>query len=177
MKYTGAQAPPLQSRLPLVREYGEQSLAFNKNLVEQKKIWIEWDSQIRDEQNNLLGYVFLEDGTFVNQKIVEAGYARAILKAPNLKYSAKLRRAQIEAKRQKLGLWEKEVNNPYITEYPYIGEKNTKVYYFPDSPELERIPEAQLIKFRSRVEAKAAGYRACATCKEDQDPFKVSDAY
>ena len=61
--------------------------------------------------------------------------------------------------------------NPFLKS-EYIGEKNTKIYYFPTSPELERIPEAQLVTFRSRVEAKAAGYRPCSTCKEGAgDPY------
>ena len=50
-----------------MREYGANALEFNKSLVAGKKIWIEWGSQIRDDRNNLLAYVFLDDGTFVNQ--------------------------------------------------------------------------------------------------------------
>ena len=69
------------------------------------------------------------------------------------------------------GQWEHEPPSRFGPNAEYIGEKNTKIYYFPDSPELERIPEAQLIKFSSRVEAKAAGYRACHSCHESSgDP-------
>jgi micrococcal nuclease len=166
LKYAGVHAPPLQSLLPLIREYGENSLNFNKNLVEGKKIWVEWGSQIRDNQNNLLGYVFLEDGTFVNLELLKNGHAKAFTKAPNLKYSASFRKTELEARRKKLGLWKEEPDNPFLKS-EYIGEKNTKVYYFPTSPELERFPEANLVKFRSRVEAKAAGYKPCFTCKEN----------
>lgn len=170
LKYAGVHAPPLQSKIPLVRTYGENALAFNKNLVEGKKILIEWGSQIRDDQKNLLGYVFLEGGTFVNLELLKSGNARLRIVAPNTKYSGDFRRAELGSRRARTGVWKEEPENPYIKN-EYIGEKNTKIYYFPTSPELDRIPQAQLVTFRSRVEAKAAGYRACSTCKEDENTY------
>ena len=165
LKYIGLQAPPLQSKVVLLRTYGEDALAFNKKLVEGKAVQIEWGNQVRDDRGNLMGYVFLEDGTFVNIEVLKAGHARTVNPAPNLKYAGDLRKAALGAQRDKIGLWKQEPDNPYIRS-EYIGEKNTKIYYFPTSPELDRIPQANLVTFRSRVEAKAAGYRACSTCKE-----------
>ena len=171
LKYIGIQSPPLQSLVPLVRDYGKNAFEFNKNLVSGKKIWVEWDSQIRDNKNNLLGYVFLEDGTFVNQQIAKSGNGKVALLPPNTRYSSTLRRAELDARRDRRGLWKEEPQNPFIKN-EYIGEKNTKIYYFPTSPELDRIPQANLVTFRSRVEAKAAGYRPCSTCKEAlKDPY------
>ena len=171
LKYIGIQSPPLQSLVPLVRDYGKNAFEFNKNLVSGKKIWVEWDSQIRDNKNNLLGYVFLEDGTFVNQQIAKSGNGKVALLPPNTRYSSTLRRAELDARRDRRGLWKEEPQNPFIKN-EYIGEKNTKIYYFPTSPELDRIPQANLVTFRSRVEAKAAGYRPCSTCKESaKDPY------
>ena len=165
LKYSGIDAYPLQSKVPLIREYGESAKQFNEALVAGKKISVEWDAKIRDEQNRLLGYVYLEDGRFVNKEILLAGQAKTRIRAPNLAYAAELRKAEASAKKQRLGIWREEPKNPY-GDTVFIGEKNTKIYYLPNSPELERIPEAQWIYFRSRIEAKAAGYRACSTCKE-----------
>lgn len=170
VRYVGLQAPPRQSVIPLLREYGEASFQFNRKSVEGKKIFIEWGSQIRDERGNLLGYVFLEDGTFLNLQILKAGHAKLRMPPPNKKYAADFRLAELQARRAKLGLWKEEPENPYLKE-EYLGEKNTKIYYFPTSPELERIPEANLVKFRTRIDAKAAGYRPCFTCKEDEKIF------
>ena len=170
LHYVGLQAPPIQSKIPLIRQYGQSSFEFNRSLVEGKKIAIEWDAQIRDDHGNLIGYVFLEDGTFVNLKILQNGHARLRMPPPNKRYAADLRGAELEARRDKRGLWKEEPENPYIKS-EYIGEKNTKIYYFPTSLELDRIPEANLVTFRSRVDAKAAGYRACSTCKEDEKIF------
>jgi len=166
LRYIGIQSPPLQSKIPLIRQYGQAAFDFNQKLTQGKKINIEWDFQIRDERGDLLGYAFLEDGTFVNLEILKAGHAKWVRTPPNHKYSAELRLAELQARRVRLGLWKEEPENPYIKD-EYLGEKNTKIYYFPTSPELERIPQANLVNFRSRMDAKAAGYRPCSTCKED----------
>ena len=176
LKYIGVQSPPLQSLIPLVREYGANALEFNKNLVNGKKIWIEWGSQIRDDRGNLLGYVFLEDGTFVNREIAKNGNGKVAAIPPNIKYEGVLRQAELGARRSRRGLWKEEPENPFIKS-EYLGEKNTKIYYFPTSPELDRIPQANLVTFRSRVEAKAAGYRACSTCKENSADFYPEQVY
>lgn len=168
LKYAGLSAPPLQSRLPLVKQYGAESLAFNKAMTEGKKVFIEWGSQIRDGRGNLLGYAFLEDGRSVNQAIIKEGHARASLTPPNMRYAGTFRKLELDARRNKRGLWKQEPENPFLNS-EYIGEKNTKIFYLPDSPELDRIPQANLVKFRSRVEAKAAGYRACTTCSESDE--------
>jgi micrococcal nuclease len=165
LRYVGIEAYPMQSKIPLVREYGEKAQAFNESMVLGKEIQIEWDSKIRDERNNLLGYAFLDDGRFVNLEIIKAGHAKTRVRAPNIRYAAELRKAESVAQRNKQGIWEKEPKNP-LQNTSYIGEKNTKLYYRPDSPELSRIPEAQWVHFNSRVDAKAAGYRACPTCRE-----------
>ncbi len=170
LRYVGFYAPPLQSRIPLVRTYGENALSFNKQLVLGKKIQIEWGPQILNDQNDLLGYVFLEDGTFVNLEILKAGHGRWVNTAPNLKYSSAFRKAELSARRDKKGLWKEEPQNPFLHQ-EYIGHKSTKTYYFPTSPELDRIPQSQWITFRSAVEAKAAGYKPCFTCREEKSMY------
>ena len=166
LRYIGAQAPSLQSKILLAREYGAAALAYNKSLVEGKTVRIEWDSQIRDENRNLLGYVYLENGVLVNEALIKAGHAKARLVAPNLKKAALLRQAELTARRDNLGLWKAEPKNPYLNE-AFIGDSSTKIFYLPTSTELERIPASNLRTFRSRVEARAAGYRACPSCRAD----------
>lgn len=166
-RYAAIEAPPLQSQVPLLRQYGEQALAYNKALVEGKKIKIVWDSQIRNEKNDLVGYAFLEDGRFVNEELAKNGHAKARPIPPNLKFAARLRRAELDARRGRLGLWEKEAKNPFLSG-EYVGDQTSKTFYFPTSPELEDIPAARLVPFRSRVEAVAAGYRPCPACREDR---------
>ncbi len=167
LKYAGISSPPPQSKILLVQKYGAEALAFNRSLVGGKRVQIEWGQQIRNDEGHLLGYVFLDDGRMANLELLKAGHAKAAVLPPNLNYAAEFRRSDLDARRQKLGLWKEEPENPYIKD-EYIGDKNTKIFYFPTSPELERIPESYLVRFRSRIEATAAGYRSCAECKESR---------
>jgi len=168
LKFIGLQAPPLQSIIPLMRQYGSEALEFNKNKAAGKKILIEWGSQIRDDQKNFLGYVFLEDGTFINREILKAGHAKLRIIPPNIRYADEFQKCELEARRNRSGIWKDEPVNPFIKN-DYVGEKNTKIFYRPNSPELDRIPQANLVTFRSRVEAKAAGFRPCSSCLESTD--------
>ncbi len=168
LKYAGLNAPSLHSGLPLEKTYATNSLEFNKKMVFGKKILIEWGAQIRDGHRNLLGYVFLEDGTFINEVILKAGQARLHITPPNLKYEVEFHRSELEARGDKKGLWEREPENPNLKN-EVIGEKSTKIYYSPDAPELERIPPANWVKFHSRVEAKAASYRPCKNCSQPNE--------
>ena len=166
LKYIGVEAYRLESKVDLARDYAQKALNFNAALVNAKKITVEWDNRIRDDQNRLLGYVFLEDGRFVNQELLAAGQAKSRVVAPNRRYAALLRAAEDAAKKEKRGLWLKEPKSPY-GDKRFIGEKSTKIYYLPRSPELERIPEAQLIYFNSRVDAVAAGFHSCHECRAE----------
>ncbi len=165
LKYSGVDTYSPESKIPLSREYGVRALEFNHKLVNGKKIGIEWGPKLRDKQNRLLGYVFTEDGAFVNEVLLREGQAKAHIVIPNTRYADKFREWEGLARKAKKGIWEQEPYDPNAST-KIIGEKNTKIYYYPDSPELERIPEAQWVVFRSRVDAKAAGYRACFTCRQ-----------
>ncbi len=174
LKYAGIEAPPLQHTIPLVRVYGENSKTFNAGLVLNKKIIIDWGRRLRDDRNNLLGYVYLEDGTFVNLALLKSGNAKSHPSAPNLEHAKEFTDAAWIAQKNSLGLWKEQPKNPFLKE-EFVGEKNTKIYYLPNSPELDRIPKAQLVPFRSRVEASAAGYRACERCKDAAGGYGESE--
>ena len=154
-----------ESKDALSKQYGMQAKAFNQSLVGGKKISIEWGPKLRDKQNRLLGFVFTEDGRFVNDELAKAGYAKVHVFVPNTRYAEQLRKSEWDARRDKKGIWEKEPDDPRRLKR-IIGEKNTKIYYYSDSSELERIPEAQWVYFDSRIDAKAAGYKACFSCRQ-----------
>lgn len=167
-RYAGLQAWPTKSAVPLIREYGEAALAFNRSLVEGKTIAIEWGPQLRDKNNRLIGYAFLPDGTFVNREILKNGHAEARIVAPNLRYAEEFRSDEVGAKRAKKGRWLKEPPDPRVSAEIW-GDKVSKTYYYPNSPELDDVPEAQKVRFRSRVEAKSKGYTPCFSCRHRAD--------
>ena len=88
-----------------IQKLGEKAYYFAKKLMEGKKVKLEYDIEKKDRYGRLLAYVFLEDGTFINAKLVEEGYAKLYTFPPNVKYVYLLTRLQKEARENTRGLW------------------------------------------------------------------------
>lgn len=84
---------------------GKEAAAFTRQLAEGNKVKLEFDVQKRDKYKRLLAYVYLEDGTFVNAKIVEEGYAQVMTIPPNVKHADLFLKLQREAREKRKGLW------------------------------------------------------------------------
>ena len=83
--------------------YSEAKEMLSK-LLEDKKVTLEKDKDDKDSYDRLLRYVYA-DGVFVNLELVKAGYARVIIISPNSKYESKLKKAELEARESKTGIW------------------------------------------------------------------------
>lgn len=88
-----------------IQELGRRAYEFIRNLVEGKRVSLEFDVEKYDKYGRLLAYVYLKDGTFVNAKIVEEGYASLLTIPPNVKYADLFLRLYQEARQNQRGLW------------------------------------------------------------------------
>lgn len=88
-----------------IRKLGKQSYLFTKDLLEGKKVRLEFDVERRDRYGRLLAYVFLEDGTMANARIIEEGFAQVYTFPPNVKYTDELLRLERQARQAGRGLW------------------------------------------------------------------------
>jgi micrococcal nuclease len=70
-----------------------------------KKVILKKDIKDHDQFGRNLRYVYLEDGTFINELLVREGHAEAKEYFPNIKYSIKFERLENEAKNKELGMW------------------------------------------------------------------------
>lgn len=86
---------------------GREAAAFTRALVQGKKVKMEYDVKKRDRYGRTLGYVYLEDGTFVNAKILEEGYGQVLTIPPNVKYADYFLKLQRQAREAGKGLWKK----------------------------------------------------------------------
>lgn len=84
---------------------GREASGFTKTLVEGKRVKLVFDVQKKDKYGRSLAYVYLEDGKFVNGKIVEEGYAQVMTIAPNVKYAQTFLKLEREAREKAKGLW------------------------------------------------------------------------
>lgn len=88
-----------------IKELGRQAYEFTKNLVEGKRVSLEFDVEKYDKYGRILAYVYLKDGTFLNAKIIEAGYASLMTIPPNVKYAQSFLNLYQEARKNRRGLW------------------------------------------------------------------------
>ena len=86
-----------------VEFYGKEASNFTKQLIEGKRLRLEYDQQRKDRYGRVLAYAFL-DSTFINAKLIQEGYAHAYTRFP-FKYSEEFREYEREAMRKGVGLW------------------------------------------------------------------------
>jgi len=88
-----------------IQAMGKKASEFTKSLCADKRVRLEFDAEKRDRYGRLLAYVYLEDGTFVNAKIIEEGYGQVMTIPPNVKYADLFLQLQREARENARGLW------------------------------------------------------------------------
>lgn len=84
--------------------YGKEAFEFNKLLVSNKVVRLVKDKTDKDKYGRLLRYVFFED-KFINNILVQRGYAKSEIIPPNYKYKELILKSEDEAINQKVGLW------------------------------------------------------------------------
>jgi micrococcal nuclease len=89
-----------------IKTLGDLASNYAKKLVSGKRVRLEADptNDDRDRYGRLLRYVYLEDGTLVNLKIIEDGYANAYTRFPITKKDEFLI-AERNARENRRGLW------------------------------------------------------------------------
>jgi micrococcal nuclease len=85
--------------------YAWEAFEYTKEILLGQLVYLEYDEVKEDKYGRTLAYLFLADGTFFNEKLLEEGYARLLLIPPNLKYSDVLREAEESARAAGWGIW------------------------------------------------------------------------
>lgn len=113
VRYVGIDTPETKHPTKGVQCFGREASARNKELVEGKKILMEKDVSNTDRYDRLLRYIYLpnpeasQEAIFVNEYLVEQGYAQALTYPPDVKYNQIMLNAQKAAQQGKKGLWSK----------------------------------------------------------------------
>jgi endonuclease YncB( thermonuclease family) len=160
VRYIGLNAPEIDHKDQKAQPYGYQAKSINKELVLSGKIRLEYDTERFDRYGRLLAYVFLDDGTFLNTRLLQAGSAFYLHHKPNLKYSQSLLKAQQEAMDLKKGLW----RNWKETEKAYIGNLQSRRFHISTCPLANKIKLKNKIMFSSKWKAFTNGYAPSKKC-------------
>jgi micrococcal nuclease len=93
--------------LAAIVDQGRQATAFTRSKVKKgDTVRLETDVRKRDRYHRILAYVWLNDGTMLNEAIVRAGYAQPVTYPPNVKYQTIFQEAARDAWKNRRGLWE-----------------------------------------------------------------------
>ncbi|MBI3314648.1 MAG: thermonuclease family protein [Candidatus Omnitrophica bacterium] len=87
---------------------GREAATFARSLLAGQQVRLEFDVEERDKYGRLLAYLYLPDGTFVNEKIIRQGYAYPLTIPPNVRHAREFKRWFEEARKAKRGLWSNE---------------------------------------------------------------------
>lgn len=106
VQFRGVRVPP--ENVALAR----QTLARLRQLLQGKRVLLEFDTTDRNERGQLEAYVYV-DGAFVNRLLVEYGLATVVGSAERGRYDAVLSYNAKQAAEAKLGIWaEPETTTP-----------------------------------------------------------------
>lgn len=84
---------------------GKEVSDYVEALLSGKKVRIELDVDERDQYGRVLVYVYLEDGSMLNEHLLAEGKAMLMTIPPNIKYEQRFVAAQQKAREQHKGLW------------------------------------------------------------------------
>ena len=87
--------------------YGIRGKDFLSMLLLSKNVCIETDVQKNDVYGRILGYVFVHR-SFINEELLKNGYVILYDFPPNIKYISRLKKAQIYARENMLGIWKRQ---------------------------------------------------------------------
>lgn len=109
IRLTGIDAPESRkSSHKDIQRFGKESKDFLTNLLKGKKVAFEYDVQKKDQYGRTLAYVYLEDGTFLNDYLIRNGYAKVVTFPPNVKYHKRLLASERYARQHSLGMWKEK---------------------------------------------------------------------
>lgn len=109
VRYIGIDTPEVSHPQKDQECFGRESTRFNKDLVEGRDITLIKDVSDTDKYGRLLRYVYVEE-VFVNEHLVNQGYAKVSTYPPDVRYSDLFLAAERKARDSNLGLWSECAN-------------------------------------------------------------------
>ncbi len=105
LRYVGIDTPEEVDPRKPVQCFAKEAAAANKELVEGKSITFYKDVSFHDKYGRWLGFVYLDDGTFINLELVKHGFAFSYPYKPDTSHAGEFEKAEVQARQSSLGLW------------------------------------------------------------------------
>jgi len=160
VRYIGINAPEVGFSGKESEFFGQEAREFHANLLDKRKIFLEYGSEKRDRYGRLLAYVYTHDGRFANRILLKHGMAHCLYRPPNIKYFALFLVAQRDAMQQKLGMWSQLDRDGK----PLVGNKRSYRFHKPDCDFGSKTRRSNRTEFEGLWDAFWHGYAPCKRC-------------
>lgn len=129
VRYLGIDTPEVREKLEQGWRYSPEAYSlnakeYNRKLIGNKKIKLEFDVRKKDKYGRLLAYVYV-DGKMLNEELLRQGYAMLKIYPPNVKHTKLLVAAQKDAMLNKRGIWTGCRVIPADNAYKHVNEIHT----------------------------------------------------
>ncbi len=116
VRLIGINTPESVDPRKTVECFGKEASSRMREIAEGKEALLVKDptQTERDKYHRLLAYVYLADGTLLNQKMIEDGYAFEYTYITPYEFQTEFKDAEKNAREKELGLWDKSKCD-YIT--------------------------------------------------------------
>ena len=160
IRYIGINSPEIGHADIKPEPLGPEAKNFNKQMVFQKYVRLEFDKEKMDHYGRNLAYIFSPTDIFINKEIIHRGYGHYLYHYPNIRYHAILLETQRSAMKAEKGIW-RDWNE---TEGHYIGNKGSRRFHLDNCPLAQKISPENRIYFTKRRDAFWQGYSPAKNC-------------
>lgn len=149
--------------------FGKAAEKRNRKLVDGKTVRLEYDQEKTDRYGRALAYVFLSNGIFVNDLLVEEGLAHCLYDRKNTRFAEMFLKSQHNAMSSGKGVWgNRNLKKPYQV----IGNRASRRFHPPHCDTAKQIAKRNRVVFPNRWKAFLEGYSPSKRCFFDPSPKK-----
>lgn len=162
VRLLGIDAPEMEREGKPADFLAHKAKKFLTELVQGKRVRLEYDRLRYDRYGRTLAYLILPDGTNVSREMVLQGLAHVYTVPPNMRFREELLGAQREAINTHRGIWLQALkqDEPY-----YLGNRRSLLFHRPTCHLGQNTSKKNRVEFKSILNAYQQGYSPCRTCK------------
>lgn len=161
VRYIGIDSPEIDYDTGSEQPCGYRARSFNKEFVNGKRVRLEFEAERHDRYGRWLAYLFLADSTFVNQEMIEKGYAWFLPTRAAEKYAKDLLEAQKRAMSAGRGIWRFLEKNDSAG---YVGNRRSRRFHRSTCPSAATISARNRVAITSKWDAFWMGFAPAKEC-------------
>lgn len=160
VRYIGINAPETPKRDKKGEPYGNAAKKFHRHILKSGNIRLEYDRERKDHYGRTLAWIWMQDGSLLNELLLREGYAHCLYDKKNHKYWDRLLDAQQKAMKEKKGIWK----DLYRKKGKVLGHTGSRRFHDPRCDIAGQIAARNRKWFKSPWQAYLEGYSPSKKC-------------